>query len=132
MKEYRIRAHHGMCFAFFEGRGYSSEFTEHMGKMKELLAENPVVTVIAETDDICAACPNNEAGTCTQAEKVSGYDRAVLSLCGLKAGVRVHWQEFEKTVDERILTKDRQKEICGDCQWDPVCSKNKISNLEMP
>ena len=33
MKEpLKLRAHHGMCLAFFEGKGYSSAFTENMEK----------------------------------------------------------------------------------------------------
>ena len=28
-----LRPHHGMCLAYFEGRGYSREFAEHMGKI---------------------------------------------------------------------------------------------------
>ena len=36
MKEpLKLRAHHGMCLAFFEGKGYSSAFTENMGKVLE-------------------------------------------------------------------------------------------------
>ena len=34
---YIIRAHHGMCVAFFQGKGYSSEFTYHMSKIIEQL-----------------------------------------------------------------------------------------------
>ena len=26
----KLRAHHGMCLAFFEGKGYSDTFTLHM------------------------------------------------------------------------------------------------------
>ena len=28
--EYKIRPHHGLCIAFFEGKGYSPEFVRHM------------------------------------------------------------------------------------------------------
>ena len=56
MSDYRIRAHHGMCLAFFEGKGYNSEFTAHMGEMKKLLEKNPVVELVTKTDDICAGC----------------------------------------------------------------------------
>ena len=31
----KIRAHHGMCLHFFEGKGYSNEFTAHMQKIYE-------------------------------------------------------------------------------------------------
>lgn len=122
MKGYRIRAHHGMCLAFFEGKGYSSEFTKHMGEMKRILAGNPEVTIVTAADDICAPCPNNEAGTCAAADKVAAYDGAVLSLCGIEPGATMCFQEFEKLVDEKILTAGKRKEICGSCQWDSICS----------
>ena len=41
--QYRIRAHHGMCLAFFKGNGYSSGFTKHMGNVKYALEENPMI-----------------------------------------------------------------------------------------
>ncbi len=57
----QIRAHHGMCLAFFRGKGYSDEFTEHMGKMKRFLDQNPVVRILAGTDEICGPCPTMRA-----------------------------------------------------------------------
>ncbi|MGN0335780.1 MAG: DUF1284 domain-containing protein [Lachnospiraceae bacterium] len=57
--QYRIRAHHGMCLAFFKGKGYSNEFTEHMGKIKERLTENPLVCITDQTDIICSCCPKS-------------------------------------------------------------------------
>ena len=56
-----LRAHHGMCLAFFQGKGYSGEFVTNMAEMKAVLEENPCVRLGAETDEICAACPNNWA-----------------------------------------------------------------------
>lgn len=41
MSVYRIRAHHGMCLAFFRGQGYSGAFVENMANMKAILEENP-------------------------------------------------------------------------------------------
>ena len=29
-KRIKLRAHHGMCLGFFEGKNYSKGFTEHM------------------------------------------------------------------------------------------------------
>ena len=132
MDDYRIRAHHGMCLAFFEGKGYSSEFTKHMGEMKRLLSENPVVSIVAETDDICSFCPNNEKGSCTSLKKVAGYDHAVLSLCGLRAGAKIPFKVFEKLVDERILSAGRRKEICAGCQWEDICGKGEEAFLGIP
>lgn len=119
---YRIRAHHGMCFSFFQGKGYSGEFTENMRNMKEKLSENPEVVLLRETDDVCACCPNNREGECVSAGQVSDYDGQVLFWCGLRAGARLRWEAFERLVEERILKPGRREEICGDCEWNELCS----------
>ncbi len=118
---YRIRAHHGMCFSFFQGKGYSGEFTENMQKMKEKLEQNPTVVLLQETDDVCACCPNNRQGRCLSMEKVERYDSQVLALCGLAPGDQMRWKEFERLVREKILTPGRREEICGDCEWSDLC-----------
>ena len=131
--EYRIRAHHGMCFAFFQGKGYSGAFTENMWKMKERLQQNPEVVLLQETDDVCAKCPNNQNGRCISTaekevpegvpspEKAAGYDGQVFACCGLTPGVRMKWKDFEELVRERILEAGIREAICGDCQWNELC-----------
>lgn len=78
-----LRAHHGLCLHFFQGKGYSGAFVENMARKKAMLEENPLVRLTDQADEICRACPNNLCGQCESAEKVRRYDRAVLSLCGL-------------------------------------------------
>ncbi len=119
---YRIRAHHGMCFSFFQGKGYSGEFTDNMWAMKEKLNENPEVMLLCETDDVCAHCPNNRVGACTSLDQVADYDRQVLKQCGLTAGIRIRWNDFEKLVQNKILEPGRREEICGGCEWNELCS----------
>ena len=77
----RLRPHHGMCFQFYEGKGYSADFTDHMGKViKELEADSEQKVVLkAETDIVCENCPNNEGGVCTTQDKVLRYDRGLLT-----------------------------------------------------
>lgn len=118
---YRIRAHHGMCFSFFQGKGYSGEFTENMRKMKRKLEENPEVVLLDETDDVCSCCPNNRDGICISDRKVYEYDRQTLDRCALQAGCRIRWKEFARLVEERILSAGSREEICGDCQWTGLC-----------
>ncbi len=118
---YRIRAHHGMCFSYFQGKGYSGEFTENMWAMKEKLQENPEVILLMETDDVCAHCPNDQNGVCTSAEKVADYDRQVLALCGLVPGDRMRWSDFDRIVREKILEPGKREAICGGCQWNELC-----------
>ena len=36
-----LRPHHGMCLAYFEGRGYSEKFTAHMQYVLEKLENAP-------------------------------------------------------------------------------------------
>ena len=118
---YRIRAHHGMCFCFFQGKGYSSEFTGNMCAMKEKLKQNPEVILLCGTDDVCAHCPNNQADKCTSADKVDSYDSQVLAHCGLTTNTRIRWDDFEKLVMEHIILAGRREEICGGCQWNELC-----------
>ncbi len=121
MKIYRIRAHHGMCLAFFQGKGYSREFTEHMEKIKRELEKNPMVCLEDETDDICVCCPHCVSTVCRSAEKVEAYDRKVLALCGLEAGAELEWKVFEELVKKKILDQGKRKAVCRDCQWDSLC-----------
>lgn len=119
MSVYKIRAHHGMCLSFFQGKGYSGEFVENMSRMKAILAENPEIILMDGPDDICAACPNRLTETC--AEKASRYDREVLRRCGLSVGERLPYREFSRKVIETILRPGVRAEICGDCQWSSLC-----------
>ena len=118
---YELRPHHGMCIAFFAGRGYSSAFTAHMAAVIRQLRENPPVRLSVRTDVICAKCPHNRAGCCDAGEKTEAYDRMVLSLCGLREGTVLPYEDFRRAVYETILLPDRRETVCGDCQWSPIC-----------
>lgn len=123
----KIRPHHGMCFSFFQGKGYSGAFTENMAAMKERLEENPEVTLLCGVDDVCACCPNNQAGRCTDADtglpsdKAEAYDRQVLYCCGLSEGTKIRWKDFAASVQQNILSPGKREEICGGCQWNELC-----------
>lgn len=119
MRVYNIRAHHGMCLTFFQGKGYSGDFVENMGAMKKILEQNPLIRLVEGYDDVCAACPNKLTETC--AEKASRYDREVLRRCGLSAGDTLPYEEFSRKVIETILRPGLRGSICGDCQWSGLC-----------
>ena len=119
MSVYKIRAHHGVCLYFFQGKGYSGEFVENMSRMKAILEKNPEMSLMDSPDDICAACPNRLTENC--AEKASRYDREVLRRCGLSVGERLPYREFSRKVIETILRPGVRAEICGDCQWSSLC-----------
>lgn len=119
MRVYNIRAHHGLCLTFFQGKGYSGDFVENMGAMKKILEQNPLIRLVEGYDDVCAACPNKLTETC--AEKASRYDREVLRRCGLSAGDTLPYEEFSRKVIETILRPGLRGSICGDCQWSGLC-----------
>ena len=116
-----LRAHHGLCLRFFQGKGYSGAFVENMARKKAMLEENPLVRLTDQADEICRACPNNLCGQCESAEKVRRYDRAVLSLCGLTPGDVLPYRELTEQVRKTILLPGHREEICGDCQWTDLC-----------
>lgn len=123
--EVALRPHHGMCMAYFAGYGYSDGFTAHMGALLVSLAPETPVRLTVGTDCVCSACPNNEKGVCNKPELVAGYDRAVLSLCGLREGKRLSFGIFTESVQRRILAPGLRPSICGDCQWNALCSSRK-------
>lgn len=119
-----LRPHHGMCLAFFEGKGYSDGFSAHMAQVQRwLLKDDPEVRLSPETDVICSCCPNNENGVCKTAEKAARYDKAVLARCGLMPGQQLNWTHFSELVKKHILSPGERAQICGDCQWNELCNK---------
>ncbi len=122
-----LRPHHGMCFQFYEGKGYSEDFTDHMGRVIKELEADPAQNVVlkAKTDIVCKNCPNNEGGKCTTQDKVQRYDEAVLRVCGLVDGNEISFAEFIGLVKEKIIDAGIRGEICGDCSWDYICRKKE-------
>ncbi len=80
-------------------------------------------------DEICSACPDNEAGCCKSAAQVAEYDRDVLKLCDLKEGMEINFSDFVQIVQKQILSAGRRAEICRECRWDEIC-RNKRSRWQ--
>ncbi len=129
MSSFNLRPHHGFCIQFFEGKGYSPEFIQHMTNMIALLStHNPIITLTVGTDNICSHCPHNLANFCESAEKVQKFDTAVLQYCHLHEGSQLHWNEFQEIVKALILHQGLLADICGDCQWAEIC-QNSLSQI---
>ncbi len=124
-----LRPHHGMCLAYFEGKGYSEGFSAHMQEMLELFEKDVPVFLTVAADEICSACPDNEAGCCKSAAQVAEYDRDVLKLCDLKEGMEINFSDFVQIVQKQILSAGRRAEICRECRWDEIC-RNKRSRWQ--
>ena len=105
-----LRPHHGMCFQFYEGKGYSADFTDHMGRVIKEFEADPEQKVVlrSETDIVCENCPNNEGGVCTTQDKVLRYDREVLKACGLCDGSVISFREFSGIVRNKIIDAVRE------------------------
>lgn len=116
-----LRAHHGMCLAYFEGKGYSQGFTAHMQTVLDGMADDPIVELMTQKDVICTHCPNLVQGVCNTPQLVLEYDLQVLSRCGLKEHDKLPWSEFTRLVSEQILFRGCREEICGSCQWTAIC-----------
>lgn len=117
-----LRPHHGMCLAYFIGEGYSDGFTAHTARVLAGLTPDTPVRMTVGTDAVCSACPNNAGGVCASAGRTASYDRAVLDFCGLTEGTELPFGEFAALVQARILGPGLRRGICGDCQWDGICS----------
>ena len=118
-----LRPHHGMCFQFYEGKGYSSEFCDNMSRILVQLEKNPdvIITLTSGVDLVCDNCPNNRAGTCTSVDKVARYDQAVLKACDLQEGQTITYRQFVDLVQRDIISAGKRTAICGDCVWNDLC-----------
>ena len=96
-----------------------------MGKMLELLEKDAYVKLTVGGDAICSACPNLKGKICATADQVAEYDRKVLLLCGLQENESLSFAEFTEKVEKLILQTGKRKDICGNCQWDGICSSRK-------
>lgn len=120
----KLRPHHGLCMQFFEGKGYSNDFTAHMAAVIErLTVENSVITLIDGLDEVCGHCPNYRNEMCISQEKVHSYDEAVLRYTGLSYGDAITYQELTQKVRENILDAGCFHAVCGDCGWSDICHK---------
>lgn len=126
MSVFELRPHHGLCIAFFEGKGYSPEFVRHMiERIAYLHAYDPEIRLVLHTDEICQACPHNQNHICESNQKVLDYDRQILTLCGLRENQCLHWTDLQELVFLHILKKTRLKEVCQSCQWLEICLSKK-------
>ena len=126
----KIRAHHGMCLGFFEGKGYDNDFSVHMQKVQDDMEPDTVLEVVAAADGICGHCPNLVLGRCTSADLVEGYDKKVLKMCELKEHSVLTWEEFTDLVKNKILIPGRRHQICGTCEWSSICDRKEKEILE--
>ncbi len=124
MSSFDLRPHHGLCIAFFAGKGYSDAFVAHMTAQIAILEqENPTVHLVPGDDRICMVCPHLQNGICESHAKSERYDKAVLTYCNLAYEDRLSWRQFTDLVHTRILDRHLLANVCGDCCWYAICSQ---------
>lgn len=111
MSKFLIRPHHLLCMRYFQGCGYSDEFTENMRYVISNLKNGSEVLLTRGCDDICRKCPNNRKNTCCDGEKVKSYDSAVISLCNLDFDKVYEYGCLYSLVENNIIKK-RYAPLC--------------------
>ena len=131
MSSVKLRPHHLLCLHFFEGKGYSDEFTANMTSVKLSLEQlDPRIELVRSADIICGSCPNNINGVCSSEEKVKRYDGTVLSICGIDTDCGLSFSRLQSIVLEKIVYPHRLQDVCGDCQWSFICAKKADESVE--
>ncbi len=120
----RIRAHNLLCIQGFVGKGYSPEFVSNMSEVIDGLRKRSAVTVLAEPDAICDACPNLADSGCAlhgegSEQGIVHQDRDVMARLGIEEGAVLDWGEIVERIAERIRP-DHLDDICGECPWLPL------------
>lgn len=120
----RIRAHNLLCIQGFVGKGYSPEFVANMSEVIDGLRNRSEVTVLAEPDAICDACPNLAESGCAlhgegSEQGIVRQDRDVMARLGIEEGATLAWGLIVERVAERVRPDDLD-EICGSCPWLPL------------
>ena len=119
-----LRPHHGLCLMYFTGKGYSESFTANLSSIAQTLYENPKteVQLVCHCDQVCLPCPSCQNKVCTEEKKVLSYDQHILRLCGLTAGDRLSFLDFQERIQRFILTPGLRESVCRDCCWNSLCS----------
>lgn len=119
----KLRPHHLLCIQLFTGCGYDEAFTANMRKNVQQLQQHPQTEILLHCgcDALCAVCPHNQKGVCSEQKKTDRLDAAVLRECGLQDGQSAAWQMLAAAARGRILQTDRFAAVCSSCQWYALC-----------
>jgi len=120
----KIRGHNLLCIQGFVGKGYSPEFVANMTRVVGALGDAAQVTVVADPDVLCEACPNLGAGGCGlhgegTEQFIAAQDSDVMGRLGIGAGETAYWGEILERIREHVAPGDLDS-ICGNCPWLPL------------
>lgn len=126
----KFRPHHFLCTLGFEGKGYSDNFVENFSTLKAKLTDDTVLTIVAETDDICAPCPHKRNTVCTKQDSISALDARHAEAMGFTPGISLTWGEAKEKM--RTLSIEDFHHICTGCSWKTlgICEEALINLRE--
>ena len=129
----KLRPHHLLCLQFFIGFGYSDEFSVNTTRVLTLLEspDAPQVILVNGADDICASCPRDNAGVCTDIDTIEALDAFTLATTKLKIGDRGTFTDFCNIAFDKAIKNGKYRMVCKRCVWFDTCYKNsEILSLE--
>lgn len=116
-----LRPHHALCALFFDGKGYSQAFVENMTAF--VADPHQLLQITPGCDVLCQACPHNINDQCEDEAKVSLFDQRIVNLAGalFRDNHPTSLTALCLSVYEKILQQGRMAEVCGECEWAPLC-----------
>lgn len=114
-----FRPHHFLCALCFQGEGYSPPFVKNFLAIMQKLnqAEDQIMLeVVAETDSICAPCPNRRGTQCTEQHKISMLDTAHAAILNVTAGDKMTWKQAKQRIADS-MTLEQFHQACAPCEW---------------
>lgn len=121
-----FRPHNFMCTLGFQGMGYSPAFIRNFTQIVTALRrnENLSITIVGESDSVCAACPNKRDLVCKDEKKIRSLDERHSKILGLMKGRSITWKHAKALIKKR-MTVDAFHKACEGCSWKVlgVCEK---------
>lgn len=126
----RLRAHHLLCTALYQGKGYSGDFESNMDRIASRVCreEDLVLCLLDSPDNICEECPNLTAEGCRLDDNsVVVTDRRLLDLLGQSSGNCMTVGQCRRLL-RRKITSEIFQELCGECTWKKkgLCSYERL------
>lgn len=124
-----LRAHHILCCAAFEGKGYTKEFIKKLSSIQNAILTNIKIKLITTADHVCGSCPNIlSSGCASQNSPVNRMDKSVLAFLNIDETKTMP----SKNIYELLSDVDKAKlnTVCLNCEWkkNSIC---KISNYKI-
>lgn len=118
-----FRPHHVMCTLSFQGKGYSPEFVNNYKHIVQDLTEDTQISIVQQTDDICAPCPHKRGLSCAEQEKIKLLDQQHQEALGLRED-SLSWKEAKNLIKQN-MTMEKFHHICSPCEWKKfgICEK---------